>query len=210
MAKELPYLPSYKNVETLFKKIATAKQPDAFTHQFLSEVVGLKSTADRPLITLLRSLGFLDSSGKPTPSYALLKNHTKARTAIANGVRTAYAGLFAANEKANELTSEEIKGLIAQVAGTDEGMTSKIAGTFNTLVKLGDFSAQASAELLTDKSAENETGAQADKQPAPPTIPLAGKGMRPDFHYNIQIHLPANATEETYLSIFNAIRKAFK
>jgi hypothetical protein len=40
-----------------------------------------------------------------------------------------------------------------------------------------------------------------------PTKPVAG-GIRPEFHYNIQIHLPSNATEETYLNIFNALRKA--
>ena len=34
-------------------------------------------------------------------------------------------------------------------------------------------------------------------------------GLRPEFHYNIQIHLPGNGTEETYLNIFNALRRTF-
>jgi len=33
--------------------------------------------------------------------------------------------------------------------------------------------------------------------------------LRPDFHFNIQIHLPANGTEDTYLNIFNALRRTF-
>jgi hypothetical protein len=37
-----------------------------------------------------------------------------------------------------------------------------------------------------------------------------GKGLRPEFHYNIQVHLPSNGTEETYMNIFNAIRKVFE
>ncbi len=70
MAIELPYLPTYKNVPLLFENIAKAKVPDAFTNSFLSGTLGLKSTNDRALITLLKKLGFLDNSGKPTPAYA--------------------------------------------------------------------------------------------------------------------------------------------
>jgi hypothetical protein len=34
--------------------------------------------------------------------------------------------------------------------------------------------------------------------------------LRPDFHYNLKIHLPANGSEEVYLNIFNALRKVFQ
>jgi hypothetical protein len=35
------------------------------------------------------------------------------------------------------------------------------------------------------------------------------KGLRTEFQYVIQVQLPSNGTEETYLNIFNAIRKTF-
>ncbi len=75
MPKDLPYLASYKNLPKLFQAIAAAKVPDAFTHGFLYETLGLKGTGDRPLIPYLKKLGFLDPAGKPTSSYALLKNY---------------------------------------------------------------------------------------------------------------------------------------
>ena len=37
-----------------------------------------------------------------------------------------------------------------------------------------------------------------------------GKGFEPQFHYNIQVQLPVNGTEETYLNIFSALRKVFR
>jgi len=43
LAKELPYLPSYKNVGTLFQKIEKAKVPDVFNLNFLTQTLGLKS-----------------------------------------------------------------------------------------------------------------------------------------------------------------------
>jgi hypothetical protein len=138
MAAPLPYLPSYKNVGTLFQKIASAAIPPKFSHDFLQKTIGLKSTNDRAFIPLLRNLGFLDQSGTPTASYPLLKGDNQA-AAIAAGIRTAYAPLFNADEKANELSGEKLRRLIAQVAGADDDMTGRIANTFSALAKLGDF-----------------------------------------------------------------------
>jgi hypothetical protein len=213
LAKELPYLPSYKNVEKLFKAIDSAKKPEALTTALLYDTFGLKSVGDRPLITMLKTLGFLDQSSKPTSQYDLLKNPSQAKAAIAAGVRKAYAPLFDANENAHKLSGEELRGLIAQVAGADKGVASKIAGTFNSLVKLGDF-----AKVVAQPEDDEETGEEVEDESSDEKHDLSQKakknkhlgGLRPEFHYNIQVHLPDNGTEETYLNIFNAIRKAFK
>jgi hypothetical protein len=45
MAKDLPYLPSYKNVGTLFERISKAKVPDALTVRVLGDTIGLKVPA---------------------------------------------------------------------------------------------------------------------------------------------------------------------
>ena len=95
MAKDLFYMPSYKNVGRLFEKIQTAKSPEAFTTKFLSDVIGLKSSGDRSLINMLKKLGFLDVNGRPTAQYNLLKSKDISGFAIADGLRKAYAPLFA-------------------------------------------------------------------------------------------------------------------
>ena len=202
MAQELPYLPTYKNVELLFSKIAAAKQPDAFTTRYLADTLGIKSAGDRSLITLLKTLGFLDSAGRPTATYGHLKNPKLAKAAIAKAVRSAYEPLYAANEKVHELSPQDLSGLISQVAGTDSGLTGKIAGTFRALVKSGDFNAE--MPDVAEKKDDEKTEEKVDQ-----TIRSRSK-LSPEFHYNIQIHLPTNATEETYLNIFNALRKAFQ
>jgi hypothetical protein len=203
MPHDLQYLPSYKNIGKLLENIYTAKAPEAFTHNFLTSTLGLKSTADRALIPLLKTLGFLDPAGKPTQSYMMLKNKTTAPAAIAAGIRKAYEPLFTANENAHELQLDALKGLIAQVAGTDESMTNKIAYTFNSLVKYGDFKTlgQEDEKETEDEGAEDEEVTKSKDKGRDERRP------KPEFHYNIQIHLPSNATEETYLNIFNALRK---
>ena len=205
MPATLPYLSSNKNLDALFNKIASAKVPDKFTHGFLQQTIGLKGTNDRPLIPLLRNLGLLDTSNTPTAAYRQMKNTGTAKATLAAAIRKAYGPLFEADEQAHALATDKLKGLVAQVAGTDDDMTARIVATFSTLAKLADFSAAQS-------DAERESAAEADTDAsvAPPPPPPAVRSLRPEFHYNIQIHLPANGAEEVYLNIFNALRKVFQ
>lgn len=209
MAQELPYLSSYKNVGKLFEKIKSAKIPESFTHKFLYDTLGLRSVGDRPLINLLKQLGFLDNGNKPTPRYAALKNDKIAGIEIARGIKEAYSPLFEANENAHSLDPSELKGLVAQVSGADTGTTTKIVGTLKALLGLADFESEDT--LRKDESsfkpeADESTKAKVEKV-ASETL---GSGLRPEFHYNIQVHLPSNGSEETYMNIFNALRKVFK
>lgn len=120
-------------------------------------------------------------------------------------MRQAYAPLFAANENAHNLSGEHLKSLVSQIAGSDDDMTSRISSTFSTLAKIGDFNseldraADSKEDGADNKSKEEENGTSTSR-----------RGLRPEFHYNIQVHLPSNGTEETYLNIFNAIRRTFQ
>jgi hypothetical protein len=203
MPVELPYLGSYKNVGELFTRIASAKRPDTFSTRFLSETLGLKSTGDRPLISLLKTLGFIDAAGKPTADYDALKNPGRAPDAIGAALKRAYAPLFSANENAHTLSPDQLRGLISQVAGTDEGMTKRIAWTLGALLKFARFDG-------APEPSKEPTDLQ-DVQPPLDAAAVSGsRNLRPEFHYNIQIHLPSNGTEDTYINIFNAVRKVFR
>jgi hypothetical protein len=203
MPATLPYLSSNKNLEALFSKIASAKVPDNFTHKFLQQTIGLKGTNDRPLIPLLRNLGLIDTSNVPTPEYRQLKNSAAAKVTLAASIRKAYAPLFEADEQAHSLGTEKLKGLIAQVAGTDDDMTARIVATFGALVKLADFNTEV-------PEGEPQSEVPAPEGAVKDAPPLPARSLRPEFHYNIQIHLPANGTEDIYLNIFNALRKVFQ
>jgi hypothetical protein len=210
LAKDLPYLPTYKNVGALFERIEKARVPDAFTVRFLADTIGLKGTGDRKLIPLLKKLGFLDNAGKPTPEYNLLKNKNTAKAALANGIRRAYAPLYEANEDAHSLPNDQLKGVIAQVSGAEDKMTGLITWTFNALVKAADFTPVAQPEptdeVANGASQNGREPAPAEKPPQSNQPPLSK--FSPDFRFNIEVHLPSNGTEETYLAIFNALRRA--
>jgi hypothetical protein len=202
MAVQLPYLSSYKNVSTLFEKIGTATVPDSFTHSFLQNTIGLRGPNDRRLISFLRNLGFIDNGNRPTPQYSLLKgSEMQRRAAIAEGIRIAYRPLFVADQEAETRRGKRLRKLISKVARTDDDMTARIATTFAAVTKLGDFKAIVANEEPKKEPARDEGD---DRSTA------GRKGLRTEFHYNLQIILPSNGTEEVYLHIFNAIRKTFQ
>jgi hypothetical protein len=180
LAKDLFYVPSCKNLDKLFEKIEQAKAPEIFTNAFLTDTVGLKSTSDRPLINMLKKMGFLDATGRPTESYGLLKNKSVAKAAIADGLRKVYAPIFEANERANELNPEDLKGLIAQITGGDKNIVKQIAYTFTAIAKNADFTKSAKP----DAGKEGANGGDGSKPPTPPVPPT---GLRTDFHFNIQV-----------------------
>lgn len=210
MPVQLPYLASYKNLPVLFEKIGTAKVPESFTQTFLQSTIGLKGTGDRPLIPFLRSLGFIDQSNKPTQEYSKLKGSSEQRAkAIGEGVKRAYRPLFDSDEQAHEHTGQTLRNLIAQVAGTDEDMTARIANTFANVAKLGTYTGgreESDKSKDNDKNRDNPDGDGEEQS----TVGRKIKGLRTEFHYNIQVVLPSNGTEEVYLNIFNAIRKTFQ
>ena len=85
MAKELPYLISTKRLPELFTKIQSAAVPEKFTTQFLNKL-GLTSSNERAYPSLLRKLGFLDSSGAPTSRYRAYRNTAEAAYVLAEGI----------------------------------------------------------------------------------------------------------------------------
>ena len=110
------------------------------------------------------------------------------------------------------LSNDELKGLIAQVSGAEEAMNRLITGTFNALGKVADFAA--ADETNNDGGSSPGNGAGAKDEPPPPDSeperekPPGITKFTPAFRFNIEIHLPSNGTEDTYLAIFNALRKS--
>jgi hypothetical protein len=150
-------------------------------------------------------MGFLDSSGKPTPEFSLLKNSATAKFAIADGVRTAYKPLYEADENVQDLAPDQLKGTIAQVSGAEEGVVRAITGTFNALVKIADFTGEKKepSDEIDEDEGDGDDVARLVERKKP-----QGGSFSPSFRFNVEVHLPSNGTEETYLAIFNALRKA--
>jgi hypothetical protein len=191
------YMYTVKNLGQMFEAIQKAQVPPRFTHDFL-KTLGFKSTNDRSFINVLKGLGFLDSSSVPTQAYRDYRDKKAAATVLAKQLRQAYRGLFLADENAQDLSAEDLKGKFATLTGKDESVVKKMASTFKALAALADFKKPAEPE--PSKPGEEPVDSPALDQVTPRPASLA-------FAHTIYINLPATRDVAVYDAIFKSIRE---
>jgi Family of unknown function (DUF5343) len=87
------YMLSVKNLPSIFEAIRTAGVLDRFTHSFLKQL-GFASSTDRAVISVMRSLRFLDDSSVPTDRYKRYRDTSLSRVVMAEALRDAYSDPF--------------------------------------------------------------------------------------------------------------------
>ena len=123
-------------VPAYFDAIVDAQPPERFSVKFI-ENLGFTSTNDRLFIGILKDLGFLNRDGAPQPRYFDFLDRSRSKQVLAEGIREAFADLFAINTRANELGVGEIKNkLRTQYAGKKTNLViSNITNTFRALLE---------------------------------------------------------------------------
>lgn len=182
----------------VFKSIAEGQAPSKFTTQHLKDI-GFGSSNYRPIIPLLKALGFLTPDGEPTPRYREYRNSALSKKVMAEALKDVYSDLFTIKSKPSNSDRELFEGKFKSSHNASPNVAKLMANTFYALLALADLSG----------SVEQK------KEVVPETVPnMTEKAKeenvrtthRPTLHYNIQIHLPATKDVE----VFNAIFKALK
>lgn len=90
---EFPYSPAPARIKAFFPKIQQVGMPPQVTGEWLASV-GFKSTNDRYLIPILKSIGFLDADGVTTDKWKDYRRKQVGPSVLAAAVRTTYQDLF--------------------------------------------------------------------------------------------------------------------
>ena len=193
---DYPYMISNNKIEPIVAKIQQAARPAKFTIEVL-RTLGFTSTNDRAFIPLFKKLGFLLDDGTPSTLYDQLKDATSTKTILGVQIKELYSELYAINTEIHKASEADIKGAISRVTGKDAEGVGRIYNTFKALCKIATFSTEQPVAAVT---------AEVEKQPTT-VVEVAGTQPRlSEFHYNIQIHLPATND----ISVYNAIFKSLK
>jgi Family of unknown function (DUF5343) len=196
-----PYVNGYGGIQTLFNKIKEAAVPAKVTQDFVSTVLGLKSSSYRAMIPLLKKLGFIDQANVPMQAYRDFREDALAGGVMAERLREAYKGLFVANEYAYKLDKKDLTAKLRSLtgAGQDDANIQYVAGTFIELSKLAEW--EATAKPNKEKDAEREGHAEGGNGKEP-TL----KG-RLGLSYTINLNLPATTEIEVFNAIFKSLRE---
>ena len=201
MPTDYPYMVSNNKIKPILDSILTAAKPSKFSHEFLKKL-GYASSNDRAVIPLLKGLGFIQESGATTEHYDDLKDGTKRLHALGDQIKYLYKDLYSLNENIHGAADDEIKGAISRITGKDAASVNRYFATFKTLVGIARFDGAAKKESKKTDSDSSEK----IKEKVGDDVPGRKAELKSEFHYNIQIHLPAT----TDISVYNAIFKSLK
>ena len=122
---------------------------------------------------------------------------------VAEGIREAYADLFALNVSANTLSKTEVEGKFKTLTnGSKETATiNYMASTFINLCAYAEWNTPATVSKVPDTKEQ-----KAPEVPkSEPEITLAPQGF--DLNYDIHIHLPATRDQAIYDALFASLAK---
>jgi hypothetical protein len=207
MALPTSYLTSTKNLEGILNSISGAQAPEKFTTRFL-ESLDYKSTSDRLVIGVLKSLGFLADDGRPTQRYFEYLDQTQSGRVLAEAIREAYSDLFQVNKNAHTMSRADVLNKFKTLSQGQysESVLDKMASTFTALAALGDWESApstASTSVASTSTVEltPETGARDAFPPQSSSLSIGG------LVYNIQLILPESRDPKVYDALFESLRR---
>lgn len=197
--KPLPYVPSYGQIKTVLGKIKQASTPDRFTQDYLATTLDMKGGGPKPLIPYLKRVGFLASDGTPTELYKKFRGSPETSgAAAAQALRVGYQPLYQINERVHDANDSDLKGLIVQVTGLEDGSgtVKAIVGSFKALKEVARF----------DVSPSTEPSERPVDSAEPSVISNGGLPSGLNLGYTINLHLPSTSD----ITVFNAIFKSLR
>lgn len=189
-----PYIFKLDTLRDFLGGIPTRGTPSKVTQKYLSEI-GFTSSADRPILPILKWIGFLSPSGVPTDRYKEYRDPRKAKHVLAQGIREGYADLYKTHPQAHEVSKEKVKAFYRANTDLGDRAVTAIVSTYSTLCEMADFGDF--AEGKADGS-EEQPVKKGDKQPVLENTPLT-------LNINLQLQLPATDDAAVYNALFRAM-----
>lgn len=208
MPDSYPYIVSNNKIEPILARIRTAARPERLGRETLAKW-GFTASNDRAMTTVLKELGFLNEGSVPTAIYDRLRDSTDWKYVLGERMRELYSDLFAIDGSINMADETEVKGAMSRVTGKDDETVKRYYATFRTLASLANFEPKPSKVGMPRKEEPKTTEKEAMVQQPMPLVQSHeqhGQRKHAQFHYNLQIILPAT----TDIAVYNAIFKSIK
>lgn len=210
MDVNLPFMNAYGSIVDIFNKIHDAQTPNTFTQDFLATKLGFKSSSQRPFLSLLKRLGFVDNNGGVNSEYKKLRNKKERGAAIANAMKKAYSPVFEANEYASALSDSDLKSLLLQTTGLEKDSSSLkgIFGTFKALNSLADFDdSQNNSVTVVNDFEDNGNKEEKKYYSREPEKDFVEGNAKLNIAYTINLNLPETRDPEVFKAIFSNLKE---
>jgi hypothetical protein len=192
-----PYILNTGSLKKFLDSIPKMGTPQRITQPNLPSM-GFKSSADRPIVSILRFIDFINENNEPTQKYRDFKT-SKAGAIMASALKKSYSDLFEIYPDACNKADTALKDFFAPTTDAGEQVVEQTASTFKVLCSFANFN----ATVIEESAEESEAGQKKEKEnKGLNTQPPSGVNL----NVNIQLSLPITDDASVYDKIFKAIR----
>jgi hypothetical protein len=201
---EYAYTTTPNKIKAFLDKIQEVGVPAKATHAWLASV-GFTSTNDRALLSIMRQIGFVDATGKPTAAWEEFRGGNA--RALANAIQQGYASMYSLYSDAHKRSNAELENIVKSTApklGKDA--VHRVISTFRALTAEADFSGNGTALVSAPPTSSNGHAPDVEAQ-APPVALVRGLGGGVTINVNVQLTLPETTDGTVYEKLFAAMRE---
>jgi hypothetical protein len=194
-----PYILNTGSLKRFLDNIPKIGTPAKITQPGLPSL-GFKSTADRPIVKILKFIDFLSEKNEPTDAYRDFKVSSKAGSVMAEALKKAYADLFEIYPDACDKNDQTLKDFFTPTTDAGEQVVNQTVATFKVLCGYAHFKTTTEEQEGESKGEEIKGQEEGEEKPKPPVA----QGVT--LNVNIQITLPVTDDASVYDKIFKAIK----
>lgn len=188
----------------LLKKIRQTGVPPKATVAWL-KTLGFTSSNDTTLLRVLRYIGFIDSSGGPTPAWKEYRGRDH-KAVLGRAIKTGYQELYSVYPDAHEQSNSDLSHVFSTRTTSGKAVVDKMVSTFKALAGEAEFTSDGGGAVSATQESDSATqaGGGSNASPVVTHTPSTTSGLT--VNINIQLTLPEAADEKTYEAFFKAMR----
>jgi hypothetical protein len=203
----VPALIATGSITRYLEAIRKAGVPQKVDANYL-KTLGFKNSNDGALVPLFKSLGFLDSSGKPTSVFTDYRaaDAEGAKSVLGMAIKTCYSGLFEVYPDAYRKDDEALSNWMRANTDKGEATQARALKTFKILRDAAVFDQAAPPLGAPVVSGINSNGAAGGSAPVGPVQHMGTRTM-PDVTINITLQVAATNDASIYDQFFSSMKK---
>ncbi|BBZ37092.1 DUF5343 domain-containing protein [Mycobacterium conspicuum] len=189
----------------LLKKMRETGVPPKATKAWL-KTIGFTSSNDGSLLNVLRSIGFIDSPGVPTPVWKEYRGRDY-KEILGRAVKSGYESLYAVYPDAHERPNADLSHVFSSQTTSGKQTVDKMVSTFKALAGEAEFSRADSGATSTGEAgqtATQQTPAESSGTTVVTRPSTTAGGLT--VNINVQLTLPEGADEQTFEAFFKAMK----
>jgi len=184
-----------KNLKEFIEKIPKWGVPEKIDTKFVKSM-NYTSSNDFTIPSILKFIGFLDSSGVPTQIYKDYKMKSDRSRVLGQALLKSYAPLFKQYPNAQNEKREILKAFFTAYTEKGEDVINRTTTTFLTLCELASF-----------KGVPPPKGGTAPEEDLQEQVKSRRVQYQPAININIQFVLPEDKDPAVYDKIFASLKK---